>query len=103
MSMFWYSQQLHTRTKVEHHRIFTKLEKQKAPLCCEKSGNGDNDGLGGVAMSKHLNLAFVKIFKIYIFSKPTRCKFESHVVFWQFLARKKMIKNILEIFLRKKL
>jgi hypothetical protein len=36
------------------------LEKQKAPLCCEKSGNGDNDGLGGVAMLKHLNLAFVK-------------------------------------------
>jgi hypothetical protein len=43
------------------------LEKQKAPLCCEKSGNGNNDGLGGVATLKHLTLVFVKnIFKIII-------------------------------------
>jgi hypothetical protein len=62
------------------------LEKQKAPLCCEKNGNGNNDGLGGVAMLKHLTLAFVKKYfkENYYFSKRTRCKFESHVVFGNF-------------------
>jgi hypothetical protein len=67
------------------------LEKQKTPLCCEKSGNGDNYGLGGVAMLKHLTLAFVKKYlkNNNNFSKPTCCKLESHVVFWQFLTRKK--------------
>jgi hypothetical protein len=68
------------------------LEKQKTLLWCEKSGNGDNDGLCGVATLKHLTLAFVKKYflKNYYFSKPTCCKFESHVVFWQFLARRKI-------------
>jgi len=56
---------------------------------------GDNDGLGGVVTLKHLTLAFVKKYlkKIKINSKPTCCKFASHVDLWQFLARKKMIKT----------